>query len=162
MKTPSLGDQIKINKYKLDDECVEQASFYHYWADLQADAKATVDRAENTAKLVEAEAQSRVKLRMEKAGDKITVDAVAAGVLLDSEVRAAKEALLVAREELYHLDAAVRAMDHRKSELDNLVKLWAASYFSQPEGAGLPRPEPTREFGNDQRRALNRKKGEDE
>jgi hypothetical protein len=156
-----LAKQISINKYKLDDECQEQASNFHFWAELQADAKTVVDRAENKLKLIEAEAQARATKVLEQAGMKTTVDAVKAKALQDPEVKEATEALITAREELYHLDAAVRALDHKKSELDNLVKLWGSSYFSFPTG-GPPKAEPGATVSRDARASLNRnRKGED-
>ncbi len=152
---PDLAAQIRINKYKLDDECMEQASNYLFWANQQADAKTKVDRAENRLKLTEAEALGRARVRLEKAGDKVTVDAAAALAKQDLEAKEATEALLDAREELYHLDAAVRAFDHKKSELDNLVKLWGSSYFSTPAG-GPPKEDGVGAVSRDQRRSLNR------
>lgn len=157
-----LAKQISINKYKLDDECQEQASNYHFWAELQAEAKTTVNRAENKLKLIEAEAKARATKTLEQAGMKTTVDAVNAKALQDPEVKEATEYLLEVQGELYHLDAAVRALDHKKSELDNLVKLWGSSYFSFPTG-GPPRDEPGSAVSRDARASLNRnRKGEPE
>ena len=154
---PDLDQDVTINKYKLDDECVIQASRYQYWAEAQADAKTKVDRAENKLKLTQAEALGRAKARLEKLGEKTTVDAIAATAAQDTEVKDAMEALLDAKEELYHLDAAVRSMDHRKSELDNLTKLYGSAYFSLPTGGSTEaRQTPAESMAHDQRRSLNR------
>ena len=55
---------------------------------------------------------------------------------MDSDVIQAKKELRDAEEIFARLSVAVSAMETRRSELDNLVKLYCAGYFSTPSANG--------------------------
>ena len=60
-------------------------------------------------------------------------------------------------EEVYgRLQVAVQAMDSRRSELDNLVKLYVAGYFSIVDGSGSTKKSINEQTSNDVRKNLNK------
>ena len=123
---------ISINKYKLDEECLSHASIYARYASAQADAKTAVSKAKDNLELVQAERYDAIKEALEKKGVKTTIPMMEKAVLSDSEVIKAKNELREAEDVAAKLSVCVSAFEHRKSELDNLVKLYCAGYYSTP------------------------------
>lgn len=121
---------LAINKYRLDEECLAHASRYAFYAEAQAAAKTNVSKAKDNLELVESEANLRIRKNFAASGTKVTENIVACTISQDAEVMKAKEALREAEEVYGRLSVAVNAMDVKRSELDNLVKLYCAGYFS--------------------------------
>jgi len=125
---------VTINRFKLEEECAKQPSLYHYWAEKLADAKSAVDAAYNNVKLVTAQREMYHRQLAANAQVKTTEATIAATVETDEQVQEAKSLYQQAQSTQYHLEAGVKALDHRKSELDNLTQLWIKSYYSRPDG----------------------------
>lgn len=121
---------LSINKYKLDEECLSHSSIYFRYAEASIAAKAEVSKAEDNLKLVSAERNIAIRKAYTDAGAKFTEAVITSGVEKDAEVIEAKEKLRNAQEVYAKLSIAVSAMDARKSQLDNLVKLYCSGYFS--------------------------------
>ena len=128
---------LSINKYKLDEECISHASRYAYYAEASAIAKTNVSEAKDKLELVIAEANIRIRKNLTDSGQKFTEAMVTSMLTMDSEVQKAKAELRDAETTLARLQVAVNAMDARRSELDNLVKLYVAGYYSVADGAGV-------------------------
>lgn len=124
---------ISINKYKLDEECLSHSSLYFRYSSMQADAKTRVSKAKDELELVQAERYDVIKDEFEKKGTKTTIPMMEKAVLSDKEVLRAKNKLREAEDIYAKLSVAVQAFEHRKSELDNLVKLYCSGYYSVPE-----------------------------
>ena len=125
---------LSINKYKLDEECISHASRYAYYAEASAIAKTNVSEAKDKLELVIAEANIRIRKNLTDSGQKFTEAMVTSMLTMDSEVQKAKAELRDAETTLARLQVAVNAMD---AELDNLVKLYVAGYYSVADGAGV-------------------------
>lgn len=121
---------ISINKYKLDEECLSHASIYARYAEAQAEAKTKVSLAKDNLELVQAERYDAIKEKLEKKGIKTTIPMMDKAVLSDEEVIDAKNKLRRAEDIYAKLSVSVSAFEHRKSELDNLVKLYCSGYYS--------------------------------
>ena len=128
---------LSINKYKLDEECISHASRYAYYAEVSAIAKTNVSEVKDKLELVIAEANIRIRKNLTDSGQKFTEAMVTSMLTMDSEVQKAKAELRDAETTLARLQVAVNAMDARRSELDNLVKLYVAGYYSVADGAGV-------------------------
>ena len=128
---------LSINKYKLDEECISHASRYAYYAEASAIAKTNVSEVKDKLELVIAEANIRIRKNLTDSGQKFTEAMVTSMLTMDSEVQKAKAELRDAETTLARLQVAVNAMDARRSELDNLVKLYVAGYYSVADGAGV-------------------------
>ena len=128
---------LTINKYKLDEDCISHASRYAYYAEACSLAKSNVSEAKDNLDYVMAEANIRIRKNLSESGQKFTEAMVSSMLTLDSEVDQAKSELRNAEVVFGRLQVAVNAMDARRSELDNLVKLYVAGYYSVADGAGV-------------------------
>jgi hypothetical protein len=125
---------LSINKYKLDEECLSHSSRYAYYAEACAVAKSAVSKAGDNLKFVTAEANLRIRKTYADNGQKFTEAVIASELEIDNLVIKARDELREAEEIYGRLQVAVNAMDARRSELDNLVKLYVAGYFSTVDG----------------------------
>ena len=129
-------DDVKINRFKLEEECEQHAQVYWYYAELLAKARSNRDAIENALKLKKAEVNMAIRTTPEVyvGNVKVTESVVESTVEINADVQKYKTELLAAESEVYTLEAAVTAMTHRKSELDNLVQLWIKAYYASPDG----------------------------
>lgn len=132
----SFQNDLSINKYKLDEECLSHSSRYAYYAEAQAVAKSNVSKAKDNLEYVTAEANIRIRQRFSTEGVKFTEALVNSTLSMDSEIVKAKSEVREAEEVYGRLSVAVSAMETRRSELDNLVKLYCAGYFSTVKADG--------------------------
>lgn len=128
--------ELSINKYKLDEECISHASRYAYYAEAQALAKSNVSKAKDNLELVMAERNMEIREELGSGEKKVTEAMVNATIAKDEKVLEAKSELRDAEEVYSRLTVAVQAFDVRRSELDNLVRLYCASYFSTVDSTG--------------------------
>ena len=153
----SFEEEIKINKYKLEDECEKQASTYLYWATKNADAKSDLNDASDSLKLV----LSQVDMDLREKWDVVTMGkqtegSIKAAVENNEKVISAKKRVSDLQRDVNTLSAVVSAFEHRKDELKNLTSLLVGGFYSAPNGGH-------RENANDiaskeERTKLNKKK----
>lgn len=153
--------ELSINKYKLDEECLSHSSRYAYYAEAQAIAKSNLTKAKDELEYTIAEANLRIRADYEEKGKKVTEALISSAIVLDEEVKEAKEKLREAEEIYNRLSVAVQAMDTRRSELDNLVKLYCAGYYSTVEAGTSTRKNINEQASADIRRNLNKEKKDD-
>ena len=146
-----LSEDVKISRFHLEKACEDQADIYHHWAGECAELRATRDRADNRLKLRKAEVSLALR-RNPPEGVKVTESSIDALVTADPEIQELEDALVVANKSLSVAEGAVRAMDHRKAGLDNLVRLYLAGYYQDPNRTNAPSP-----AVQSQRAALNNK-----
>ncbi len=125
---------VKINKYKLEDENEKQPSLYQYWSELLAQAKSEKDAAEDNLDLVLARRELSIRDDAAEANEKVTEAIIKARVEKDDRVQTAKTKLREAKSNVYDLEAAVKALEHRKESLSNLTQLWGKGYYAKPDG----------------------------
>ena len=128
-----FSDDVKINKYKLEDECERHASMYFYWAEKLANAKTELDSRKDFLSLLSAEKD--VAIRKEWDADKqgkMTEAGVKA--LVEQETQTAQSKIRDAAAEVNTLSAAVASLEHRKAELNNLVTLLVNGFYAAPNG----------------------------
>ena len=122
--------ELDINKYKLDEECLSHATRYAYWADAYVSAKNEYGVKKDNLSFVISSKSNELRNYYLESGEKFTEARLANAIDVDDDVLQAKRELREAEELMLRLDVAVKAMDTRKSELENLVKLYCAGYFS--------------------------------
>lgn len=122
--------ELGINKYRLDEECLSHASRYAYWAEGYVVARN--DYGVKKDNLVYLLSSKSLELRNEymMSGEKFTEARLASAVDIDEEIVEARKELREAEDLMNKFDVATKAMEVRRSELDNLVKLYCAGYFS--------------------------------
>lgn len=151
----SFDSDLVINKYRLDEECISHSTRYAYYAEAQALAKSNVSKEKDNLELVSAEANVRIRKELSIAGEKITESLVASYLTMDEKVQKARAKLREAEEVYAKMSVAVSAMDSRRSELDNLVRLYCTGYFSTVSSEGNVRKNINEQTGLEIRRNLN-------
>lgn len=160
MKKEEYGEDfakdVKINRFKLAEECEQHSSLYQYYADLLAEAKADIDGEKDRLNIVEAERELVIRADP-PATSKVTEASIKAMIQSDENVIKQKEDLRMVKIGLYQLEAAVTALEHRKRMLDNLVQLLIAGYYSAPKTERKADTRVADETSKDVRNKLNKK-----
>lgn len=125
----NFAEDVRINRFKLDEECEIHPSAYLYYAEQYAEARKKRDAAKDRLDYVLGMRETHIR-RNPPDDMKITESVVTALLAQDSEVLTAKDEYRLAQGEVDTLYAAVSAFDHRRSQLDNLVSIWSKEYYS--------------------------------
>lgn len=128
----SYENDLKIDEHQLEKEWLRQPSLYMQYAEKAALADNKAKRAKENIEVVKAELSTYYRNTEEK----FTEKSIEAQILTDAKYKEANKNYLDAIEQAAVLSAAVRAFDHKKAALENLVKLTLAGYYSQPTEAG--------------------------
>jgi predicted AAA+ superfamily ATPase len=152
----NFEEEVKINKYKLEDECERQASTYLYWATKNADAKSALNEADDALKLVISGCDLSTRNNWKDSWGKQTENSIKAVVESNEQVLLAKKKVSDCQREVNTLTAAVSAFEHRRDELKNLTGLLIGGFYSAPNGG---RREGVNESAQrEERKNLNKKK----
>ena len=132
MKTFGMNpnEDIKLDRFKLEEESEALAAIYDFWADRQADAHSESDKAQTKLNRVLARRELHYRKNPPIDG-KVTDLYIKALVQDDSEVQTAQDELDEKNSKLYNLEQLVFALHQKKSGLEYLVNLWERGYYSQ-------------------------------
>ena len=126
-------DDIRIDESALDVEWLRQASLTFQYGTHQAKMKRIVDRKKEELDLVKADLDKKIRSKPEHYKiDKITEAAIQATILQQEDYQEINSELIDARYELEIASAALRALEQKKSALENLVRLNGQNYFAGP------------------------------
>jgi hypothetical protein len=127
-------EDLKINKFRLDQECELQPGLYMRYAEAAAQAKKEFDDAWEDVKVVRAEL-------IKEAGENGAKNDAQREAYYRTHTRhkAAKSRKLKAEYNYNILNYCVFALQQRKSAIEMLVKLWAGEYYSEPRPEGEPK-----------------------
>jgi len=124
---------INIDETALDLEWKMQPMLMMRYCAHMAHAKKALDLASERLDVRKAKLDKEIRSNPEKYGlSKITETALGNTILLQPEYEEANKEYIEAKYEYEMVQAAVRAMDQKKSALENLVKLLGMSYFAGP------------------------------
>jgi len=154
----NFEEDLSIDKYKLDGECITHSQLYYHYSEMAANAKNQVGILADNLKLKMSEASIEIRNDFIKKETKFTEAVIAAEVEKDEAVKEAKEELREAELDLSRLQAGVAAFEHRKSQLDNLVKLYCSGYFSVPNGSGKTKESINEQASREIKKNLNGKR----
>jgi hypothetical protein len=124
---------LKIEPDSLDIAWLEQASNYHKIAELAAAASEKVRFLKERLDITDSKLDKEYRKKFEVEKIKAT-EAIIKSYIIDDERHS--EAFNALNEAMYRenvLKDALKAMDHKKSALENEVRLWAGSYFAGPK-----------------------------
>ena len=128
---------LDIDKYRLDDECQQQPHLVWDYGKVSAKAGKILDEAKSNLKVVEAEVDQVIR---ESPGDfdlpadkKPTENAIKAAVLTSKEYQQANKKVINATYDVNIVEAANKALDHRRTSLTTLDGQDARGYFSRPK-----------------------------
>lgn len=129
----SYESDMHIDENALEVELLEQSSLMAKYSYMLAEAKRDRDLAKEALDLKKAEINLDIRDNPQDYKlEKITVDAVEACILMEDEYQAAQKELNEMNFEVNVLQGVINAIDHRKSALENLVKLYGQNYFAGP------------------------------
>lgn len=136
-ETPNLDYErdVKIDDQSLDVEWLNQPILMKKYAIHAADTKRAVDDLKERLEVCRARLDMAIRSDPVVYGvkDKPTEGAIASAILLQEEYQKLSRKCIDARYENDVAQAVVRAIDQRKTALENLVRLLAASYFAGPQ-----------------------------
>lgn len=141
---------VEIDRLALDKEAEELPSIYLYWSEKSADQKACVDDLKDQGSQIIADVELEIREGAEK---KPTEAEIKSRVETDPRVIQWKRDFNRAQRDLATYVGVVRAMEHKKSQLENLRHLWIAGYYSDPS-----RPGKSEALADATRKGLNRRK----
>lgn len=121
--------EIKINKHRLDRECITHAKKHMHIADLAAQASAAAARAEEKVKVI----RSEIIMETIAKGGKPTGAVIEATYRTDKRHKKAKEDFIDAQETAQLLNEGVLAFRARRSSLERLVQLRLSGYYADPD-----------------------------
>ena len=154
----SYEEDIKINKYKLDEELVKQPQLYLHWAEQHAEAVAERDEKRVELDLIRAEIDGNIRESPEDWGyDKKPSEAAITNLILqESKYRDVQSELIEATKNVNIMSAAMTAMNDKKKALEGLVTLLVAGIYSEPK---VPREKRDKLTSEEERKT--RSKGRD-
>lgn len=123
----SLGNMLRVNKHRLDDELEMQGEIAFHVLAKVADLESRVRNAKDTLESVEA----RLRLDYRESGEKMTVDELTARVQNHRERVAAFQELDRKEHDLAQWKAAAEAWRQRSHALSRLAELHGTEYFSR-------------------------------
>ncbi len=125
---------VQIDPTALDVAWLEQAELMGKYAGYAATAKKAVDDAKERLDVGKAEIEMQVRGDPERFGlSKVTEAGVQSTILLQPNYQQLVQTYNTEKYEYEVAMAAVRAIDQRKTALENLVKLLGVSYFAGPK-----------------------------
>lgn len=125
---------IKIDESSLDVEWLSQPTLTLQFCRLEAELKKEVDRREIELGLIRAELDKDIRTNPEKfeITTKLTETVISNVIIGIPDYQECHEALLSVRFEHSVAKGAVKAIDTKKTSLENLVKLHGQQYFAGP------------------------------
>jgi hypothetical protein len=124
---------LSIEPSALDLEWVSQPVNYMELAELAEKASEIARKEKENLELVDATLSRTIRSEFEREKIKVTEALISASVITHLNHRNAFESYNKALYQEGIAKAAVRDMDHKKSALENLVKLCLGSYFAAPK-----------------------------
>lgn len=124
-----IKSDVEVDQYNLEAECITMSSTYYNYADMAREAKALVSEKTDMLKVIQAERNIAIREHCANEGKKVTEDIVKSMVQCDADVINAMKELRDATATFDRISVGVKALEIKKSELDNLVKLRCNSSY---------------------------------
>jgi len=130
-------EDLKIDKYDLDNELNEHSRLYEKWSNSLAEAEYYRDKAERKLDAVKAQADYDIRSDPKKYGwgdgDRPPTEPfIKVAVFRHSDYKRAARDLAKAKLRVKKLMGAVRAFEHRKMAIQEMCKLWSKQYYARP------------------------------
>lgn len=152
-------DDLEIDINSLDHEWEKQPVLYMQHAEELAEANRERDTQKQKLEIVTAELSKAARTDPDIAVEigKLTENSIHNWIVTQEEYQEAQNNLNEASYEAAILASMVRALEQRKSALENLVKLSLAGYFSTPSEPGMDAKQQETKSKR-QRKSLNNKR----
>lgn len=127
-----LSDDIQIDEYMLEKECMNQPHLYAEIGALYVVAKTDAKRLKEQADYVKASLNAKIRSSPVDFGiAKPTEAAISAAVSTQDECCNAISNYIDAQEIADHFQILLAAADQRRSMLNDLVELWKNNYYDE-------------------------------
>ena len=125
---------LDIDQNDLDREFCRQPRLYIEYASELADARLAFDEADAAFKTIKATLDGLIRSdpSVYNLPDKITETVIASTIITQDEYMEAQKKVHSTQYKVNLLYAMTGALDHKRSSLENLVKLHGQNYFSTP------------------------------
>jgi len=124
---------MTIDVDALDVEWAGQARLMLQYAKLASNTRLEVERIKEKLDILKAELDMKIRLDPEKYGIvKLTESVVSSTIITQKEYISVNEEYLLLQYENNMAQGAVKALDGKKTALENLVKLHGQQYFAGP------------------------------
>jgi len=134
MDNLNYEEDVQIDHNALDVEWVQQPELMRKYTHHAADTKRDMDNAKERLEVGRAKLDMDIRNNPTKYGlEKTTESAVQSTIILQGEYQKLSRDYTDAKYENDVAMAVVRAVDQRKTALENLVRLLNASYFAGPQ-----------------------------
>lgn len=133
---PNYESDLMIDQNQLDREWKKQPTLFMAYLKESIKAQTESQRAKENLEVIRAELYLLIRSGKERDGVKFTETLIESEIRADKSFQRATEEYSQSVENYKILDAAVKAFEHRKSALENMVKLHIAGYFSTPKESG--------------------------
>lgn len=124
-----IKSDVTVDEYHLESECITMSSTYYNYADMAREAKAFVSEKADMLKVIQAERNISIREHCANEGKKVTEGIITSMVQCDPEVVKAMKELREAEATFDRINVGVKALEIKKSELDNLVRLRCNSAY---------------------------------
>lgn len=152
---------LRIDRYNLEKELVNQPQLYMEWALKAIDASTECASAKNRLEIIKAEVAKKIRANPKKYGlqEKATVDAIRQNIETDKKVKRYTKQYFESYKMERILNEAKNAFQHRKKMLESLVQLNIQLHFAEPRVDGMQRGElSNRQTQDDIRSSLKKRK----
>ena len=121
---------LNIDKFNLDQECIEQAQKYLEYAEEAVETARVKNEA--SVRLDELRAQTELRIRSGAAelGTKVTEGIIASRVEVDGDYLTAQLELIQLKANAAKAEAKREAMEQRKNMLEWVCRLYLSEYYS--------------------------------
>lgn len=124
-----IKSDVQVDEYHLESECITMSSTYFNYADMAREAKAVVSEKADMLKVIQAERNIAIRESCSVGGKRVTEGIITSMVQCDPDVINAMKELRDATATYERISVGVKALEIKKSELDNLVRLRCNSMY---------------------------------
>lgn len=123
-----------VDPNNFEEQCMEQGSIFMYYGEAHADAIELRDKGKQRVELVTAELDDAIRTTWTKKYKdlKMTEAGIKSKILQDPLYKKTLYHLNKATHDVNVLASAMKAMEHKKKSLENLVSLKIGGFFSEP------------------------------
>lgn len=132
--TQEFKEDMAIDPHALEDEWMAQPALYWKYSQLQTQAQRERDRAKEAMDVMKSKLDLSIREDHTAYGlSKITEGAVLSTILANEDYRVALANYNECNYNYVLMSNAIRALEHKKKALENMVSLWLGSYFAGPK-----------------------------
>lgn len=124
---------MEIDSQALEVDWLRHSAMYMKYAEMCALAEKNKNQAKDQFEVTKAECDRDIRALKTEAGERVTETIISVAVVLHPEYQKSSTAYNLAVYEYNILSFVMKALEHRKKALENLVQLYLSGYFSGPK-----------------------------